>query len=93
MRARRRPLGSSPATPPWKRSAPGWGSTPATDLGAVAVAAYAERQGVDVESFLQGAGPALTAEQVGKSVLEIATGDAAEDGAYLLSSTGLTPLS
>jgi NAD(P)-dependent dehydrogenase (short-subunit alcohol dehydrogenase family) len=67
--------------------------TPATDLGAVAVAAYAERQGVDVESFLQGAGPALTAEQVGKSVLEIATGDAAEDGAYLLSSTGLTPLS
>ncbi|HEX5256117.1 MAG TPA: SDR family oxidoreductase [Mycobacterium sp.] len=67
--------------------------TPATDLGAAAVAAYAERQGVDVDSFLQAAGPALTAEQVGKSVLEIATGDAAEDGAYLLSSTGLAPLS
>lgn len=67
--------------------------TPATDLGAAAVAAYAERQGVDVDSFLQAAGPALTAEQVGKSVLEIATGDAAQDGAYLLSSTGLAPLS
>ena len=67
--------------------------TPATDLGAAAVAAYAERQGVDVDSFLQAAGPALTAEQVGKSVLEIATGDAAEDGAYLLTSTGLASLS
>jgi len=67
--------------------------TPATDLGAVAVAAYAERQGVDVDSFLRAAGPALTAEQVGKSVLEIATGDAPEGDAYLLSSTGLAPLS
>jgi NAD(P)-dependent dehydrogenase (short-subunit alcohol dehydrogenase family) len=67
--------------------------TPATDLGALAVAAYAERQGVDVDSFLRAAGPALTAEQVGKSVLEIATGDAAEGDAYLLSSTGLAPLS
>ena len=67
--------------------------TPATDLGAVAVAAYAERQGVDVDSFLRAAGPALTAEQVGKSVLEIATGSTAADGAYLLSSTGLAPLS
>jgi len=67
--------------------------TPATDLGAVAVAAYAERQGVDVDTFLRAAGPALTAEQVGKSALEIATGDAAEGGAYLLTSTGLAPLS
>jgi NAD(P)-dependent dehydrogenase (short-subunit alcohol dehydrogenase family) len=67
--------------------------TPTTDLGAVAVAAYAERQGVDVDTFLRAAGPALTGEQVGKSVLEIATGDAAEGGAYLLTSTGLAPLS
>jgi NAD(P)-dependent dehydrogenase (short-subunit alcohol dehydrogenase family) len=67
--------------------------TPATDLGAVAVAAYAERQGVDVDSFLRAAGPALTAELAGKSVLEIATGAAAEGGAYLLSSTGLAALS
>ncbi|OBH45057.1 short-chain dehydrogenase [Mycobacterium intracellulare] len=65
--------------------------TPATGLGAAAVAAYAERQGVDVDTFLQGAGPALTAEQVGKSVLEIATAGPDHD-AYLLTSAGLAPL-
>src|SRR5215475_7206863 len=46
--------------------------TPATDLGATAVAAYAGRQGVDLDTFVQSLQPALTAEQVGKSVLEIA---------------------
>src|SRR6201991_522526 len=51
------------------------GLTPSTDLGAKAVAAYAKRQGVDVEEFVQSMQPALTAEQVGKSVLEIATGE------------------
>jgi NAD(P)-dependent dehydrogenase (short-subunit alcohol dehydrogenase family) len=66
--------------------------TPATELGAAAVAAYAERQGVDVDSFLQAAGPALTPEQVGKSVLEIATGAATDHDAYLLTSAGLAPL-
>ncbi len=49
--------------------------TPATDLGAKAVAAYAERQGVDVESFVRAGGPALSAEQVGRSVLAIASGE------------------
>lgn len=66
--------------------------TPATALGAAAVAAYAERQGVDADAFVRAAGPALTAEQVGKSVLEIATGHADRD-AYLLTSAGLAPLS
>jgi NAD(P)-dependent dehydrogenase (short-subunit alcohol dehydrogenase family) len=66
--------------------------TPATDLGAAAVAAYAERQGVDVASFVQAGGPPLTAEQVGKSVLQIATGESTDDDAYLLTSSGLSPL-
>jgi NAD(P)-dependent dehydrogenase (short-subunit alcohol dehydrogenase family) len=66
--------------------------TPATDLGAKAVAAYAERQGVDVDTFVQSSGPALTAEQVGKSVLEIAGGDPRADGAYLLTSSGMSAL-
>lgn len=65
--------------------------TPATGLGAAAVAAYAERQGVDVDTFLHSAGPALTAEQVGKSVLEIAT-DGTDHDAYLLTTAGLAPL-
>jgi NAD(P)-dependent dehydrogenase (short-subunit alcohol dehydrogenase family) len=66
--------------------------TPTTDLGAKAVAAYAERQGVDVATFVQSSGPALTAEHVGKSVLEIATGNRQDHGAYLLSAAGLSPL-
>ncbi|TAM68693.1 SDR family oxidoreductase [Mycobacterium sp.] len=65
--------------------------TPATALGAVAVAAYAGRQGVDVDTFLETAGPALTAEQVGKAVLELATAGPDHD-AYLLTSAGLSPL-
>ena len=48
--------------------------TPTTELGAKAVAAYAERQGVDVDTFVQSLRPALTADQVGKSVLDIAIG-------------------
>jgi NAD(P)-dependent dehydrogenase (short-subunit alcohol dehydrogenase family) len=66
--------------------------TPATDLGAKAVAAYAERQGVDVDTFVQSSGPALSAEQVGKSVLEIAGGHPRVHDAYLLTSAGLSPL-
>lgn len=66
--------------------------TPATDLGAKAVAAYAEREGLDAETFLSSRGPALTADQVGKSVLEIAMG-ARSDRAYMLTSAGLSPLS
>lgn len=66
--------------------------TPATELGAKAVAAYAGRQGVDVDTFLQAGGPALTAEQVGRSVLEIAAGAHRGRGAYLLTATGLSPL-
>ncbi|MBO0865563.1 MAG: SDR family oxidoreductase [Mycobacterium sp.] len=64
--------------------------TPATELGAAAVAAYAQRQGVDVDTFVQSSGPALTAEEVGRSVLEIA-GDERR-GAYLLTSAGLSAL-
>ncbi len=66
--------------------------TPATDLGAKAVAAYAELQGVDVETFLRSSGPALSADQVGKSVVEIASGLCRDGGAYLLTSAGLSPL-
>jgi NAD(P)-dependent dehydrogenase (short-subunit alcohol dehydrogenase family) len=68
------------------------GLTPSTELGAKAVAAYAERQGVDVDTFIQSLQPALTPEQVGKSVLEIATGERSDHRAYALNSAGLSPL-
>jgi NAD(P)-dependent dehydrogenase (short-subunit alcohol dehydrogenase family) len=67
--------------------------TPATELGAKAVAAYAGRQGVDVDTFVQASGPALTAEKVGQSVLGIADGEHRDHGAYLLTAAGLAPLS
>lgn len=66
--------------------------TPATDLGAKAVAAYAERQGVDVDAFVESTGPVLTPEQVGRSVLAIASGSG-DHNAYLLAAAGLSPLS
>jgi NAD(P)-dependent dehydrogenase (short-subunit alcohol dehydrogenase family) len=66
--------------------------TPATELGAKAVAAYAGRQGVDVDTFVRASGPALTAEQVGRSVLAIAAGQHRDRGAYLLTAAGLSPL-
>jgi NAD(P)-dependent dehydrogenase (short-subunit alcohol dehydrogenase family) len=66
--------------------------TPATELGAKAVAAYADRQGVDVDTFMQASGPALTAEQVGRSFLEIAEGQHRDHRAYLLTHAGLSPL-
>lgn len=65
--------------------------TPATDLGADAVAAYAERQGVDVDTFVRSSGPALSPDHVGKAILEIA-GDSGAHDAYLLTSAGLSPL-
>jgi len=67
--------------------------TPATDLGATAVDAYAARAGMAVPDFLAARGPVLTAEQAGKAVLGLAVDPAFHDGAYLLSAAGLKELS
>jgi NAD(P)-dependent dehydrogenase (short-subunit alcohol dehydrogenase family) len=66
--------------------------TPATDLGAPAVAAYAAWEGVDVDTFLKHRGPVLTPDQAGKSVMELATGGHPDHLAYMLSAAGLSPL-
>ena len=58
--------------------------TPATELGAAAVAAYAARQGADLPAFLQGMGPALTPEQVGTTVVAIGTDPGLGQVAYLV---------
>jgi NAD(P)-dependent dehydrogenase (short-subunit alcohol dehydrogenase family) len=65
--------------------------TPATDLGAAAVAGYAARQGVEVPAYLAAAGPVLTAEQVGQAVLGLATDPGQDQDAYLLTAAGLRP--
>jgi NAD(P)-dependent dehydrogenase (short-subunit alcohol dehydrogenase family) len=66
--------------------------TPATELGARAVAAYADRSGVDVGEYLAGIGPALTPEEVGKTVVDLVTSADYAPGAYLMTPTGLRPV-
>jgi NAD(P)-dependent dehydrogenase (short-subunit alcohol dehydrogenase family) len=67
--------------------------TPATELGAAAVAAYAERQGMDVASYTESLGPALTPEHVGKAVLDLIESPAPGEGAeaYLVTAGGVRP--
>ncbi len=50
--------------------------TGATALGAVFVAAYAARQDMDVATFTNGQGPALTPDQVGQAIIDLVTADA-----------------
>jgi NAD(P)-dependent dehydrogenase (short-subunit alcohol dehydrogenase family) len=66
--------------------------TPATALGAVYVAAYAARQGVDVASYAGDLGPALTPEQAGRAITGLVTGPGSGQDAYLLTAAGLSPL-
>jgi NAD(P)-dependent dehydrogenase (short-subunit alcohol dehydrogenase family) len=61
-------------------------------IGVSAVAAYAARQGVDVATFLAGRGPALTPDQVGAAVVDLAVDPGLDQAAYRLSATGLAPL-
>jgi NAD(P)-dependent dehydrogenase (short-subunit alcohol dehydrogenase family) len=64
--------------------------TPATGLGAEAVADYAARQGVDPDVFSQALQPILTPEQVAKAVMDVA-GDRDVAPAYLVAGGGLRP--
>ena len=65
--------------------------TPATELGERAVAAYAARAGMDVETFLKERTPLLTAERVGEAVLELATSSTPPLAASMLTAAGLRP--
>jgi NAD(P)-dependent dehydrogenase (short-subunit alcohol dehydrogenase family) len=66
--------------------------TPATGLGAVGVAGYAARQGVDPDIFAEGLQPILTPEQVAKAVAELA-GNPDSAPEYQVSGAGLRPIS
>ena len=65
--------------------------TPVTGLGAAAVAAYAARDGIEVSAFLDRAGQALTTDQAGQAVADLAAGRVKGHGAYLLTAGGLSP--
>lgn len=64
--------------------------TPATELGATAVAAYARRDGIDVDELVSRLGPALGPEQVGKHIADLASSTDQASGAYLLTPDGLS---
>jgi NAD(P)-dependent dehydrogenase (short-subunit alcohol dehydrogenase family) len=65
--------------------------TPATELGATAAAAYARRDGVDVDQYVEQQGAAVEPEQVGSHIAGLASStDPA--GAYLLTPGGLSSL-
>jgi len=69
--------------------------TPATDLGATGVAAYAAYEGLDVDTFVERFQPILSPQHVGKAVIELTTDpepDTAQHLAYLLTGAGLQPL-
>jgi NAD(P)-dependent dehydrogenase (short-subunit alcohol dehydrogenase family) len=66
--------------------------TPRTDLGRPAVRAYAARAGQSEEEYLQQLGEPLTPEQAGQGVVDLVTGDAHDQDAYLLTAAGLRPL-
>ena len=67
--------------------------TPATGLGAAAVAAYAARAGMDVEAYLKDRGPALTPGQAGAAITALIGDPGHDQRAYLLTAAGLRPLS
>jgi NAD(P)-dependent dehydrogenase (short-subunit alcohol dehydrogenase family) len=66
--------------------------TPATTLGAPAVVGYAARQGVDLDTYIKGLGPALTPERAGEAITELVIDAGSEQDAYLLTAAGLRPL-
>jgi NAD(P)-dependent dehydrogenase (short-subunit alcohol dehydrogenase family) len=67
--------------------------TSETDLGAMAVTAYARRYGKTVEQYLEEAGPSVTPDDVGKATIELVSAAEHESGAFLLTPAGLSPLS
>jgi NAD(P)-dependent dehydrogenase (short-subunit alcohol dehydrogenase family) len=68
--------------------------TPATELGAAAVAAYAQRAGQDLASYTENMGPPLTPEHAGKAIVDLIEAPAPGEGAeaYLLLAAGLRPV-
>jgi NAD(P)-dependent dehydrogenase (short-subunit alcohol dehydrogenase family) len=66
--------------------------TPATELGATAVAAYARRDSVDVDDYLARRGPGLSPEDVGKATVDLVVSGEYGSGAYLLTPAGLSPV-
>jgi NAD(P)-dependent dehydrogenase (short-subunit alcohol dehydrogenase family) len=66
--------------------------TPTTDLGSMAVAAYAHREGLVVDEFLERLGPGPTPGVVAKATVDLASSTDLRSGAYLVAQSGLFPV-
>ena len=69
--------------------------TPNTGLGAAGASAYAERDGIELETFLARFEPLVTPELVGEAVVDLSIGGktVAQDAlAFMLSGAGLRPI-
>jgi NAD(P)-dependent dehydrogenase (short-subunit alcohol dehydrogenase family) len=66
--------------------------TPAAGVGAVGVTGYADRQGVDRDTFIEGLQPILTPDQVAKAMVEIAGDAAGAEAEYQVSGAGMRPI-
>jgi NAD(P)-dependent dehydrogenase (short-subunit alcohol dehydrogenase family) len=66
--------------------------TPTTRLGQAGAAAYAEMEGVEVATFLEKLGPALSPERAGQEIAGLITGSGSDEGSYLLTAAGLNPV-
>jgi NAD(P)-dependent dehydrogenase (short-subunit alcohol dehydrogenase family) len=67
--------------------------TGATELGSMAVEAYARREELSVDEYLARLGPGLTPGQVAEATVQLVASADHDAGAYLLSSAGLSPAS
>jgi NAD(P)-dependent dehydrogenase (short-subunit alcohol dehydrogenase family) len=66
--------------------------TASTELGSAAVKAYARRNDMTVEQYLDETGPGITPEDVGKATIELVSATEPASGAFLLTPAGLSPL-
>ncbi len=66
--------------------------TPATDLGRLYTEAYAAAEGLTVAQYVERAGGPLGADDVGSGIAELATDDAYDAPAYLITRGGLAPV-
>jgi NAD(P)-dependent dehydrogenase (short-subunit alcohol dehydrogenase family) len=65
--------------------------TPATGLGQAGIAAYAARAGVDVATFTDNRGPALTPAMAGQEITRLVIDPGHDKDAYMLTAAGLSP--
>jgi NAD(P)-dependent dehydrogenase (short-subunit alcohol dehydrogenase family) len=66
---------------------------PETEIGRVAVSAYAASQGISQENFIRGMSSRLTPDQVASAVLKLADGSGEKGNVFLISGRGIEAVS